>query len=307
MPVIEGGQGVRKSTFIEALAVQQEWFGELSSDFGDPPRMVESMQGRWIMELAEMSGMNKSDVNDVKKFTTQTEDRVRLAYERSAANFKRQSIIMGSTNDDAYLRDDTGGRRFWPIRCMTSRLPGGNIPIEKLSGNVHQLWAEAVFLYRQMREEKPHGGLPLYLADEQTRKHAERLQATRKVGNVWDDWAAQIEQWADTPISDGDGFDEGQKVLRNKICGLEIWTECLGFTGKPTQQDSTYIGNAMRLLANKWDRCSRITYSEGSKAAKTCGRPRGWVRRPIAIGNLGIRKPSCSEIPNNCQTANWAT
>lgn len=279
VPVIEGGQGVRKSTFIEALAVQPEWFGELSSDFGDTARMVESMQGRWILELAEMSGMNRSDVNDIKKFVTQTEDRVRLAYERSAANYPRQSIIMGSTNDDAYLRDDTGGRRFWPIRCNVHRV-GGSIPIETLRGNLDQLWAEAVTIYRQMRAEQPHGTLPLYLTDEAVRRHAERLQATRRIGNVWDDWAAQIDEWADTPVPQGDGFDRSEeKEPRDRLCALEIWTECLGFTGKPTQQESHYIGNAMKLLADKWDRSERITYPNGSNAAKKYGRPRGWVRR----------------------------
>jgi predicted P-loop ATPase len=279
VPVIEGGQGVRKSTFIEALAVQPDWFGELSSDFGDIARMVESMQGRWIMELAEMSGMNRSDVNDIKKFVTQTEDRVRLAYERSAANYPRQSIIMGSTNDDAYLRDDTGGRRFWPIRCQVSEI-GGSIPIEKLQRNLEQMWAEAVAIYREMRKSQPHGTLPLYLADEAVRRHAERLQATRRIGNVWDDWAAQIDEWADTPVPQGDGFDQSEaKEPRHRLCALEIWTECLGFTGKPTQQDSQYIGNAMKLLAGKWDRSERITYPTDSKAAKKYGRPRGWVRR----------------------------
>ena len=281
VPVIEGGQGVRKSTFIEELAVQPMWAGALSSDFGDPARMVESMQGRWIMELAEMSGMNKSDVNDIKKFVSETEDRVRLAYERSAANYPRQSIIMGSTNDDAYLRDDTGGRRFWPIRCMVNRV-GGSIPIERLKRERDQLWAEAVHVFRQMREKQPYGDLPLYLEDAEVRRHAERLQATRRVGNVWDDWAAQIDAWADTPVSIGDGFDEdAPKEPRQKISGGEIWNECLGFTGKPTQQDSTYIGNAMKQLAAKWDRHERITYPTGSKLAKKYGRPRGWVRRPV--------------------------
>jgi predicted P-loop ATPase len=279
VPVIEGGQGVRKSTFIEALAVRPEWFGELSSDFGDIARMVESMQGRWITELAEMSGMNRSDVNDVKKFVSQTADRVRLAYERAAANYLRQSIIMGSTNDDAYLRDDTGGRRFWPIRCQVDKI-GGSIPIDKLRRNLSQLWAEAVHLYREMRKSQPHGALPLYLADEGSRKHAERLQATRRVGNVWDDWAAQIDEWADTLMPVGDGFSGDDAMQpRDILCSLEIWVECLGFPGKPNQQDATYIGNAMKLLARKWDRSERITYPTGSKAAQRYGRPRGWVRK----------------------------
>lgn len=279
VPVIEGGQGVRKSTFIEALAVRPEWFGELSSDFGDIARMVESMQGRWITELAEMSGMNRSDVNDVKKFVSQTSDRVRLAYERAAANYLRQSIIMGSTNDDAYLRDDTGGRRFWPIRCNVDRI-GGSIPIEKLRRNLDQLWAEAVVLYREMRKSQPHGPLPLYLADEGSRKHAERLQATRRVGNVWDDWAAQIDEWADTPMPIGDGFENGEEMApKDRLSVLEIWVECLGFAGKPNQQDATYIGNAMKLLSSKWGRSERISYPVGSKAAQRYGRPRGWVRK----------------------------
>lgn len=286
VPVIEGGQGVRKSTFIETLAVQPMWAGALSSDFHDPARMVESMQGRWIMELAEMSGMNKSDVNDIKKFVSETEDRVRLAYEHSAANYPRQSIIMGSTNDDAYLRDDTGGRRFWPIRCQVERV-GGSIPIDKLNRNIDQLWAEAVALYRSMREAQPHGNLPLYLEDAEVRRFAERLQDTRKVGSVWDDYAAQIEEWANTPVSTDDGFDGGPKVLRDKLCVPQIWHECLGFAGKPTHQDSTHIGNAMKQLSSKWERSPKLRFPKGSKEAAKYGRCRGWIRKRPENGKNG--------------------
>lgn len=142
--ILEGLQGKRKSTFIQTLG--KSWFAELDGDFHDPKQMIELMQGAWIMEIPELSGFNRGDVRSIKAFISRQKDRARLAYARRAGSFPRQCIFIGSTNDKEYLKDDTGGRRFWPMLCTAAE-----IDIAGLEANVDQLWAEALVLYKAMR------------------------------------------------------------------------------------------------------------------------------------------------------------
>jgi hypothetical protein len=118
--ILEGLQGKRKSTFIEILA--KNWFSTLDGDFEDSKVMVEMMQGAWILEIPELSGFARADVRHIKAFISRTTDKVRLAYERRAKQYDRQCIFIGSTNDDRYLKDDTGGRRYWPIHCAVEEI-----------------------------------------------------------------------------------------------------------------------------------------------------------------------------------------
>ncbi|HYD04490.1 MAG TPA: VapE domain-containing protein, partial [Reyranella sp.] len=154
--ILEGVQGKRKSTFIEILA--RYWFVELQGDFSDRKRMIEKTQGSWICELPELTQFGKTDVEEIKAFISAKGDKDRLAYERRAKRFERQFILIGSTNRDEYLRDETGGRRFWPIACTVNE-----IDTDTFEKEVDQVWAEAVALYREMRQRQPRGTLPLYL------------------------------------------------------------------------------------------------------------------------------------------------
>lgn len=222
--ILEGIQGKRKSTFISTLA--RNWFTELDGDFEDAKQMVEIMQGAWLLEIPELSGFQKADVRHIKAFISRTTDKVRLAYARRAQEYPRQCVFIGSTNDDRYLKDDTGGRRYWPVRCDVDE-----IDTDHLERTVDQLWAEALTLYRAMRVAKPRGTLPLYLSDTAARVIAERLQDSRKVETTEDALAGQIQEWLDRPINDG-GFDDVEKdgtpIYRNETCLVQIWTECLG-------------------------------------------------------------------------------
>lgn len=221
--IIEGVQGKRKSTFIETLG--RCWFAELDGDFHDQKAMIELMQGAWIMEIPELSGFNRGDVRSIKAFISRKKDRARLAYARRAGEFPRQCVFIGSTNDREYLKDDTGGRRFWPCICSATE-----IDIERLETQVDQVWAEAVYLYNQMREAQPYGTLPLYLSNEDSRITAARLQESRRVESADDALRGQIESWLNKPINDG-GFDDiddqGDPRNRDETCLVEIWCDCL--------------------------------------------------------------------------------
>ncbi|MCP1829108.1 hypothetical protein J2R76_005808 [Bradyrhizobium sp. USDA 4532] len=136
LPVLEGEQGNAKSQAIQVLAVNPEWFSD-QKVFGLGGRdSIEALSGKWIVEAAELHGMRQGEVEGLKAFLSRSTDRGRMAYARTPTESKRQCIIIGTTNNDAYLRDLTGNRRFWPL--ATSR-----IDIEALKRDRDQLWAEA--------------------------------------------------------------------------------------------------------------------------------------------------------------------
>jgi predicted P-loop ATPase len=248
--VLESPQGHRKSTFIEALA--NGWFGELSGNVHKRQEMVESMQGVWIMEIPELQGFSRSDVNDIKAFISARSDKTRLAYDRRAQVFERQTIMLATTNDDTYLRDQTGNRRFWPIEVTVPQ-----INIKKLKKHLPQIWAEATAVYSAMREKQPHGTLPLYLSDDAARVEAEARQADRRVEGVEDTFAHEVLVWVQTPVTRrdveeglGGGFaDLDSPHAEDKTLGLrtvftakQAWTDALGRPGH------LYDGKAQHLM-----------------------------------------------------------
>jgi putative DNA primase/helicase len=137
--VLEGPQGSFKTSAARTLAVREEWFrGEL----GDASREgAHQLAGKWIIEIAELSALRHSDVERFKSFITQVADDYRIPYAARYEQVPRQCVFIGTTNDRHYLRDKTGNRRYWPVRC-------GRIEIEALRRDRDQLWAEALALYQ---------------------------------------------------------------------------------------------------------------------------------------------------------------
>lgn len=278
VPILEGLQGKRKSTFIAILA--QHWFAELEGDLGDRVKMVEKMMGKWIIEIPELSGFNKTESQELKAFVSATQDRVRLAWSRRAGEYKRQCIFIGSTNDREYLRDTTGNRRFWPIQCHADQ-----IDTDRLSREVGQIWAEAYSVYRQMRAEQPKGTLPLYLRSQESQRFALELQGSRTIATVEDAWAGQIRGWLDTPVV-GDPFaddptddlmgDPAQPRQRDMTCLIQVWVEALGYDKKSySQMHAQQLARAMNLIEGWYKSGSMMTFN-------TYGRQRCYHRTPIS-------------------------
>jgi putative DNA primase/helicase len=143
MLVLQSDQGAGKSTFLKKLG--RGWFSDSLSNM-DGKGAFEQLQGHWIIEVAELSAMRKSEVEMVKNFITKTEDSFRPAYGRVTKNFPRQCVFFGTTNKDEFLKDSTGGRRFLPVRCKVNE----NTPkifAKDFEEYVDQLWAEAVQMY----------------------------------------------------------------------------------------------------------------------------------------------------------------
>lgn len=216
--VIEGHQGIGKSTALSDLAVKKEWFTDCASLKHDSKTVIEQTSGKMIVEIPELSGMRKAEVEHVKANLSRTSDRSRLAYARLVSDVPRQFIMIGTINADAragYLKDHTGNRRFWPVRAHK---------VEKamLRRDVKQLWAEAA-----LREKE---GDSIVLPKDLWRVAAAKQQSRMEVNPYFLALQNQL------------GDREG------KILTEDIW-EALGKkAGMRQSDDERKMGQAMRQL-----------------------------------------------------------
>ena len=139
MLVLEGAQGVGKSTFFRVLA-SPEYF---TDDLADPSKKdaAEQLPGAWFVEMAELSSMRKADVETLKGFLTRKVDRYRPSYGHHVIEQPRGCVFVGTTNESEYLKDATGNRRFWPVATTA-------FDLDALARDRDQLWAEAVHRFR---------------------------------------------------------------------------------------------------------------------------------------------------------------
>ena len=175
MLILEGPQGARKSTALKVLA-GEAWFTDELPEVGSKDAALH-MQGIWIVEIAELDAIGRAEVSRIKAFLTRTTDRFRPPYGRYTVEVARQCVFAGTVNPDTYLRDETGNRRFWPLRC-------GIIDIDALARDRDQLWAEAVHRFRE--------GAIWWIEDPALLEDARQAQDSRYQSDAWDDL---IEHW----------------------------------------------------------------------------------------------------------------
>lgn len=175
MLILEGPQGSRKSSAIKTLA-GTEWFTDELAEIGSKDA-AQQMRGIWIIEIAELDAISRAEVSRIKAFLTRTTDRYRPPYERYIVTVPRQCVFAGSVNPETYLRDETGNRRFWPVRC-------GGIDLDALARDRDQLWAEAVAQYRE--------GAIWWLDEAGLITSAKAEQSQRYQADAWD---ARIDRW----------------------------------------------------------------------------------------------------------------
>jgi len=142
--IIEGQQGCGKSTAVSILG--GDWFSDADLNIGDKDTVL-GIQGRWVYEIGELTGMRKTEINALKAFITRQVDNVRLPYGRETIELPRRTVFIGTANPDDYLQDQTGNRRFWPVTVS-------HCDRDALSRDRDQLIAEAVFRY-EVEGEKP--------------------------------------------------------------------------------------------------------------------------------------------------------
>lgn len=143
MTVFEGPQGIRKSTAMRVLF--DPWFTDQASPMGTKDASLE-IRGVWCIEYSELEAMSISDTKAIKSFMTRTDDRFRPPYGRMIMQLPRQTIFGGTTNDIQYLKDSTGARRFWTIRC-------GYIDIEGMIRDRDQIWGEIVHIFKSKNSQ----------------------------------------------------------------------------------------------------------------------------------------------------------
>jgi putative DNA primase/helicase len=212
--ILEGGQGWGKSTALQILA-GKPWFTDAQIRLGEKDTYA-IMSGKWIIELSELDSFNKADSSTAKGFFATETDRFRNFYGKRATDVHRQCVFAGSVNFDTYLKDESGNRRYWPIRVQ------GPVDTAALARDRDQLWAEAVRLYKQ--------GTRWHVSESE--KHLfEMEQAERYEGDVYE---SKIARHLD---------------LTTTVTMEEILADVLKLeTSKWTLPEQRRIGKAMKSL-----------------------------------------------------------
>lgn len=229
MVILIGSQGIGKSTFFSKLGM--DWFSDSLNEFSGKDAF-ELLQNSWIIEVGELSGFNKYEVNQIKHFLTKQKDEYRAAYARRKEAHLRQCVIFGTTNESTFLRDTTGNRRFWPIP-LEEGYPSKSI-FEDFDDEVDQIWAEAYAGYK--------AGEFLDLEGDKAKQLAEIQQ---KLRTEIDPREAQIIEFLKQPLPKdwykqsiethnmywaNPNTDNSEKVRRDRVCAHEIHLELFNRT-----------------------------------------------------------------------------
>ena len=182
------------------------------------------------MKLGELAALTKQETNTVKQFLSKNEDIYRAAYGKRTEKYPRRCVFFGTSNDSEFLKDATGNRRFWPVDVGV--FPAKKSVWKELPEEVDQIWAEAYTYFKL--------GEPLYLSKEVERLAEEQQEHHReqsgREGMVKDFLEKKVpENWEQMPIHARRMFlngqmktDDGEMILRTKICAMEVWVECFG-------------------------------------------------------------------------------
>lgn len=203
--ILEGPQGIKKSSALQIMG--HPWFTDRLSELGSKDAAMET-RSVWIIEIAELDTMSRAEVGTIKAFISRTTDRFRPPYGKRLVDLPRQCVFAGSVNPEGgYLKDATGGRRFWPVAC-------GAIDIAAIERDRDQLWAEACVRFR--------AGDPWWLDDRRLEALAAEQQADRYQGDAWDD---PIRRYLEHTAGQQDGVSIAE--ILEKALGMERgrWTQ----------------------------------------------------------------------------------
>lgn len=254
MIVLEGKQGLGKSTFAREL-FGDDYFSDAQLNLSDQKQAAEIIKGKWCVELPEMDAFYKAESTAAKAFISQESDRYRPAYARNASEVPRQCVFVGTVNSEAYLKDPTGNRRYWPVRC-------GAVRLDDIRANREQLWAEAVALYRQ--------GVGWWV----TADCEGLFEAEQSKRMELDSWHDVIAEWQHDRTQHKPGRDQD---MRYGGAHWKHWTikdimiNALDIeANRQTKQDQRRVKTVLEELGWRWSRLRSNDHYEDNK--------RVWVR-----------------------------
>lgn len=249
--ILVGPQETYKSTFVNKLG--RDWFSDTFTTV-QGKESFEQLQGAWLIEIAELSGLKKAEVETIKHFITKREDTYRPAYGRVLETYKRQCVFFGTTNNSDFLRDPTGNRRFMPIDVRPEFITK-SVANDLTDYEIDQIWAEAYQMYL--------AGEPLYLvgdediiAKDEQRRHAENDERkgiveaylNKKFPDNWDSMDLyERRNWLDDPLA------KNGTTQKDFVCVAEIWCECLGKDKTDMTRYNTREINEILKSLNDWE------------------------------------------------------
>ena len=259
MIVLNGDQGIGKSTLIAKLG--GEWYSDSLnlSDMNDKTA-AEKLQGYWIMEIGELAGMRKADLDKVKAFISRQDDKYRASFGRRVTPHPRQCVFFGTTNSqNGYLRDITGNRRYWNVKVPGN---GKYKPWDMDEDTVKQVWAE-VMVYAKAGEK-------LYLSPELEDYAKEEQRAAMER----DDREGLVQEYLDMLLPDTwDSMDVYKRrdyvrdaddpmrpdgsVRRMEVSNMEIWCECFGKAKEDMKPSDSYAIAAIMERMDGWSRTGK--------------------------------------------------
>jgi len=242
--ILEGSQGKFKSSALGVLF--GEWFDDAPMQLGDKDSYLQ-IQGIWGYEMAELDSLNKADSTTAKMFFSQRRDRFRPPYGHTTQDFPRQTVFTASTNQDEYLKDYTGNRRYWPVKCTKPA------DLALMARSRDQIWAEAYHLYCQKET---------WWIEEIDRELVEREQDARLQRDPWEE---VISTWLDNSASE-------------YVSAYEILHQALGFD--PAHIQKAHLNRVAPIIKLLGWRKERKSLPDARSAGKV---RRQWVYcRPLS-------------------------
>lgn len=262
VPVLDGDQGIGKSTIVRDLVTAEYYSETLSLTDMDDKAGAEKLQGFWAVEIGELAGMKKADIEKVKAFLSTRDDKYRPSYGRVVESHPRQCVIIATVNGErGYLRDITGNRRFWIIKLAQKK--------QKKDWNFDeafraQFWAEAKEIWKS--------GEKLYLEGDILAEAEAVQQSAMEV----DERVGIIEEYLNTPLPDewnemelfarrnylsGTEFgtpEHSGKTVRMEVSNAEIWCECFNKNLQELKPSDSYAIAAMMSQIDGWERTTQI-------------------------------------------------
>ena len=262
VPVLDGDQGIGKSTIVKDLVTADYYSETLSLTDMDDKSGAEKLQGFWVVEIGELAGMRKADIEKVKAFLSTSDDKYRPSYGKVVESHPRQCIVIATVNGErGYLRDITGNRRFWIIKVHQKKQKKTWSFTEEYR---QQFWAEAKEIWKC--------GEKLYLEGD----ILEEAEKAQKGAMETDERVGMVEEYLNTPLpADWDDMDlfarrnylNGSEfggtqhigtIARTSVSNAEIWCECLNHSLPELKTTDSYQIAALMAQINGWERTTNI-------------------------------------------------